>query len=68
MTKTWPKFANWSSKTEKEKNQSPDLNMTEELQRDLKRAVHQGKLTNLGGLKQRCKDDWPTFLHNDVRH
>lgn len=51
----------------KQKNQNPDLNMTEELQRDLKRAVHEGMLTNLCALKQCCKDDWPTFLHDDVR-
>lgn len=51
----------------KQKNQNPDLNMTEELQRDLKRAVHEAMLTNLCALKQCCKDDWPTILHDDVR-
>lgn len=49
----------------KEKNQGtamaqahPDLDPTEILWRDLKRAEHTRRPTNLNELKQRCKTKW----------
>ena len=39
-------------------SQSPDLNLIEMLWRDLKKAVHARKPSNVAELKQFCKEEW----------
>ena len=39
-------------------SQSPDLNPIEMLWRDLKKAVHAQKPSNVAELKQFCKEEW----------
>ena len=39
-------------------SQNPDLNPIENLEKDLKIAVHQGSPSNLTELEQICKEEW----------
>ncbi len=48
-------------------SQSPDLNPIEMLWHDLKQSFHAWKHANEAELKQLCKEEWPKFLHSDVK-
>lgn len=49
------------------KNQSPDLNIIENLWRDLKPAVHARRLKNISELEKYCQEEREKFQKQELK-